>query len=265
MTKTKLISHIALLIVIVFFVWIIGDILVGGLQNISLNFLVEAPFSAGRKGGILPIIVSTLLILFLTITFVLPMGVLCALYLFFYNNKFFLRLIYILSGVPSIVFGLFGNVLFCEVMGLGFSILSGALTLTLMALPLFITTFLEGLKQVPQGYLKTLESLAIGKYTAFKKILLPQSSLHLIMALSLSLGRASAETAALIFTSGYVDRMPESIFDSGRSLSVHIYDLSMNVPGGNTNALNSAFILIILIILINILISKTLAKVRRFE
>ena len=155
------------------------------------------------------------------------------------------------SGVPSIVFGLFGNAFFCKTLGLGFSILSGGLTLACMVLPILIRSTEEGFRAVPTGYRLSAAALGLSRTTTLFHLLLPAAVPGLLVGLVLGMGRAIAETAALIFTSGYVDRMPESLLDSGRALSIHIFDLSMNVSGGDANAYASALVLIVLLLAIN--------------
>src|SRR5262249_28440377 len=147
------------------------------------------------------------------------------------NEGLFARLVRrsldVLSGVPSIVFGLFGNALFCKILGLGFSILSGGLTLACMVLPILIRCTEEGFRSVPPEYRLGAAGPRPARTATLWRLLLPAALPGLIVGLVLGLARAIAETAALIFTSGYVDRMPSSLLDSGRSLSIHIYDLSM--------------------------------------
>jgi phosphate transport system permease protein len=157
----------------------------------------------------------------------------------------------VLSGVPSIVFGLFGNAFFCKTLGLGFSILSGGLTLACMVLPILIRSIEEGFRAVPQEYRLGAAALGLSRRATLLHLLLPAAVPGVIVGLVLGIGRAMAETAALIFTSGYVDRMPESLSDSGRSLSIHIFDLSMNVSGGDGNAYATALVLVTLLLLIN--------------
>jgi phosphate transport system permease protein len=157
----------------------------------------------------------------------------------------------VLAGVPSIVFGLFGNVFFCKVLGLGFSILSGGLTLACMVLPILIRSTEEGFRAVPNEYRLGAAALGFSRTTTLFQLLLPAAVPGLVVGLVLGIGRAIAETAALIFTSGYVDRMPESLLDSGRALSIHIFDLSMNISGGDANAYASALVLLLLLLLIN--------------
>ncbi len=247
------------------FVWLLADIIMHGLPQLSWSFLAEAPQNAGRSGGIGPIIVSTALILLVAIATAAPLGLATAVLLseFTRQGSVFGRLVRrsldVLAGVPSIVFGLFGNAFFCIYLGMGFSILSGGLTLSCMVLPILIRTAEEGLQATPNDYRLAAAALGMSRSSALAHLLLPAATPALVAGLLLGIGRAGAETAALIFTSGYVDRMPDSLFDSGRALSVHIYDLSMNVAGGDANAYASAWVLIILLLIINS-IAISLAK-----
>lgn len=239
------------------FLWLLGDILWHGLNHISWTFLTAPPRNAGREGGIGPILVSTMLILAVCLCVSLPIGTGTAVLLseFTTDTGLFGRLIRrsldVLAGVPSIVFGLFGNVFFCKILGLGFSILSGGLTLACMVLPILIRSTEEGLRAVPANYRLSAAALGLSRATTLFHLLLPAAVPGLLVGFVLGLGRATAETAALIFTSGYVDRMPESLLDSGRALSLHIFDLSMNVPGGDANAYASALVLIVALLAIN--------------
>ncbi|MEK6735209.1 MAG: ABC transporter permease subunit, partial [Pseudomonadota bacterium] len=162
----------------------------------------------------------------------------------------------VLAGVPSIVFGLFGNAFFSIYLGMGFSILSGGLTLACMLLPILVSTAEAGLRAVPQSYRLSAAALGISKTASLIHLLLPAAAPALAAGLLLGIGRAIAETAALIFTSGYVDRMPGSLLDSGRALALHIFDLSMNVPGGDQPAYASALVLVTLLLCINVLAMK---------
>jgi phosphate transport system permease protein len=157
----------------------------------------------------------------------------------------------ILAGIPSIVFGLFGSVFFCQVLGLGFSILSGGLTLACMTLPLFIRAAEDGLCAVPKEYRHAAAALGLSRTSTLLRVVFPAATSGIIVGLVLAIGRALAETAALVFTSGYVTRMPDSLFDSGRALAVHIYDLAMNVTAGEPAAYRSALVLIVLLMLTN--------------
>lgn len=248
------------------FTFIVSDIFFHGIQKISLSFLTESPADAGRSGGISSIIVSTLLIVGGCMFITIPLGTATAVFL---NNKAKDKSIYIklirwsldiLASVPSIVFGLFGSVFFCYYLNMGFSILSGSLTLSCMVLPIFIRVVEDGFSNVPEEYIQGSAALSLSEFNTLFKIKLPLVIPSLITGFVLGISRAVSETAALIFTSGYVDRMPESLWDSGRSMSVHIYDLVMNVPGGDINAYKTAFVLIALLILINTSTALVLKK-----
>jgi phosphate transport system permease protein len=244
-------------VVTAIFLWILSDIIWHGAGQISWEFLTAAPENAGRRGGIGPILVSTLLILGVCMAVSVPIGIGTAVLLaeFTSSESFFGRLVRrsldVLAGVPSIVFGLFGNAFFCNTLGLGFSILSGGLTLACMVLPILIRSTEEGFRAVPSHYRLSAAALGFSRTTTLWQLLLPAAVPGLVVGLVLGMARAIAETAALIFTSGYVERMPESLLDSGRALSIHIFDLSMNVSGGDSNAYASALVLLVLLLLIN--------------
>ncbi|HMS84115.1 MAG TPA: phosphate ABC transporter permease PstA [Nitrospira sp.] len=239
------------------FSWLLGDILWHGLSHISWAFLTAPPENAGRRGGIGPILVSTALILGVCLAVSLPIGIGTAILLAEFTSAQSLfgrvtrRSLDVLAGVPSIVVGLFGNAFFCKALGLGFSILSGGLTLACMVLPILIRSTEEGFRAVPVSYRLSAASLGLSRTTTLLHLLLPAAVPSLLVGLVLGIGRAIAETAALIFTSGYVDRMPESLLDSGRALSIHIFDLSMNVSGGDANAYASSLVLVVLLLAIN--------------
>lgn len=255
---TILVWSSALLITAVFF-WILGDLLLRGLPHLSFDFLFDTPMDAGRAGGIASILVSTLLILLVCMTVSIPLGIGTAVLLseFSRHNHFFghgVRVsLDVLAGVPSIVFGLFGNAFFSLYLGMGFSILSGGLTLACMVLPLLIRSTETALRAVPDDFRRAAAALGLPVITTLWRILLPAAAPGVIAGLVLGIARALAETAALLYTSGYVDRMPGSLLDSGRSLSIHIYDLAMNVPGAEGNASASALVLILLLLIINVL------------
>lgn len=243
--------------VVVAFAWLVGDVLRHGLPRLSLEFLTAAPKDVGRAGGIAPIIVSTGLIVAVCMAVVLPLGLGTATLLAEFSpassrsGRFVRRSLDMLAGVPSVVFGLFGNALFCKVLGLGFSILSGGLTLACMVLPFFIRIAEQGLRAVPGEYRVAAAALGLSRTGTLVHILLPAAAPGIRVGFILGLSRSLAETAALLFTSGYVDRMPESLLDSGRTLSVHIFDLSMNVSGGDGGAYASALVLMVLLLLLN--------------
>lgn len=204
-------------------------------------------------------LVSTLLLLVLSLTIALPTGICSAIYLSEYAQpqqklyRVIRHTLNTLAAIPSIVMGMFGFAFFVVVLHMGFSILSGALTLSLMILPLLIRNIEDSLRHIPLIYRQNALALGLSKTRTIFQILLPQVRHSIFSAIILASGRAMAETAALLFTAGYVMRMPDSIMDSGRSLSVHIFDLVVNVPGGEDAAYGSAVVLLCFILLINLL------------
>lgn len=249
---------LATLLVASAFIWLLWDLVAQGLDKLSWEFLSQAPKRSGREGGIWPMIVSTLWILIVAIAVVVPLGLGCAIWLaeFARRDHHWQRrlgvVLDVLAGVPSIVFGLFGYAFFCVYLNLGFSILSGGLTLACMMLPILIRTAEMGIAAVSNEWRQAGSALGISRTTLLRKVILPYAAPAITAGLLLAIGRATAETAALIFTSGYVDRMPGSVNDSGRALAVHVYDLSMNVLGGDQAAYATALVLIGLIIVINL-------------
>ncbi|MDH5479579.1 MAG: phosphate ABC transporter permease PstA [Nitrosomonas sp.] len=258
----QLVIYLLVFLVSAVFAWILFDLARGGLTHLSWEFLIESPRDAGRAGGIGSVLVSTLLILLVALTAALPLAWTTAALLAEYvptTSQFGVTVrfsLQVLAGVPSIVFGLFGNAFFSVYLGLGFSILSGGLTLACMLLPILVSTAEAGLRAVPQSYRLSAAALGMSRTATLFHLLLPVAAPTLAAGLLLGIGRAIAETAALLFTSGYVDRMPGSLLDSGRALALHIFDLSMNVPGGDTPAYASALVLVVLLLCINMLAMK---------
>lgn len=241
------------------FLWMLADLLRQGVPELSVEFLTGPVRDAGRAGGIGPLWVSTLMILGVCLAAAVPIGLGTAVLLSEYttpDNRFgrwVTASLDLLAGVPSILFGLFGNAFFSIGLGLGFSILSGGLTLACMVLPLFIRSALAALRSVPDTWRLAGAALALPRSRLLMRVILPAAAPGLAAGLVLSMGRALAETAALMFTSGYVARMPRSVFDSGRSLSIHIHDLAMNVPNGVPRAHATALVLILLVVGVNLL------------
>ena len=254
--------YLAVLAISAVFAWILIDLVRGGVSHLSWDFLTESPRDAGRSGGIGSILISTLWILLVALIAALPLAWTTAILLAEFvpdDSRFGIAIrfsLQVLAGMPSIVFGLFGNAFFSIYLGMGFSILSGGLTLACMLLPILVSTAEAGLRAVPQSYRLSAAALGMSQTAALVHLLLPAAAPALAAGLLLGIGRAVAETAALLFTSGYVDRTPGSLLDSGRALALHIYDLSMNVPGGDQPAYASALVLMTLLLCINILAMK---------
>jgi len=229
---------------------IVGFVLIKGLPYISWNFIVSP------DTGILPMIVTTLIIIPLTLIIAAPIGICSAIYLVEYARPGkIVNLIRFatesLAGIPSIIYGLFGYVFFCLTLGFNYSILSGSLTLSIMVLPTIIRTTEEAIKTVPNSYREGSLALGATKLTTIFKIILPSSISGILTAIILSIGRIVGETAAVIFTLGTVTDMPKNLMSSGRTLATHMYNLARE--GTNENAaFATAAVLIIVVALINL-------------
>jgi len=215
-----------------------------------------------------PSIVSTILMVVLTLTFAVPLGIFTGIYLVEYvkRGSRFVTIIRsaaeLLAGIPSIVYGLFGLLFFVAFMGLGFSVLAGALTLSIMILPLVIRTTEEALKSVPDGFREGSFSLGAGKLRTIFKIVVPSAMPGIFAGVILSIGRIIGESAALIFTAGTVAQVPESLLNSARTLTVHMWALSGEAFHTN-EAYATAVVLLFIVFIINAgsaFIAKKIAK-----
>lgn len=237
-------------------VWIVADLFRLGWSEISWKFLTGEVADSGRSGGIGPIIVSTLLLLLCCLGTAVPLGIGSAIWLSEYAGRGAARRLLtasvdVLASVPSIVFGLFGVAFFCVFLGLGFSILSGGLTLACMILPTILRTGLAALLALPGDLRPGAAALGLTRPATLFHLLLPRAFPGILVGFTIGTARALSETAALIFTSGYATRWPSSLGDSGRTVSVHIYDLAMNIPGGASRAAASALVLLLVLLAIN--------------
>ncbi len=230
------------------------------------DFFLGATWAPNFRGdselSILPLLWGTLYISLIALIVAVPIGLFAAIYLSEYASKavrsFAKPLLEILAGIPTIVYGLFGYQFFAISLGLGFSILSGGLALALMVLPLMIRSAEQALRGVPMSYRQASEALSISRWGWVRRILVPQAAPGIAVGIILSIGRALAETAVLLFTAGYVLRQPDSLLDSGRALSVHIYDLAMNVPGGMPRAAATGLVLVAILVILNLLVRRWL-------
>lgn len=244
-------------LVVLAFGWLTVDLFARGLSGIDLAFLIEEPRRAGRSGGIAPVLVSTALVLLVCFAVAAPLGLGTGVLLAEFvrdgdrAGRIVRRSLDTLAGVPSVVFGLFGNAVFTSVFGLGYSILAGGLTLACMVLPFLVRSVEQALATIPYSIRQAASAVALSRSTVLFRILLPAALPSLGSGLLLGIGRAAGETAALLFTSGYGLRMPEGLADGGRVLSIHVYDLALNVAGGTQNAYKSAVVLMLLLVIIN--------------
>ncbi|RME14385.1 MAG: ABC transporter permease subunit, partial [Bdellovibrio sp.] len=186
----------ALLLSLSAYGWFLGDLLKNG-YDLSLQFLFQNPADAGRTGGIFSILSSTLILIGLSLLFVIPFGLGTALYLHTHPTPTIITSLNLLAATPSIIFGLFGNAFFVYQLHMGYSLLAGALTLTIMVLPLFVHTSLEALKNVPSSYVEAGVSCGLSPFSVLTQVTLRCATPGILMALALSLGRALSETAAL--------------------------------------------------------------------
>ncbi|HNV70273.1 MAG TPA: phosphate ABC transporter permease PstA, partial [Candidatus Ozemobacteraceae bacterium] len=196
-------------------------IFVRGIGHLSPSFFLQSPIDLGREGGVFPIIVSTLVLCALALLIAVPLGVTTAVFLTEYTREGWVTLLIrfgaeCLAGIPSIIFGLFGFMLFVVSLGMGWSLLSGGLTLACMILPTIIRTSEEAIKTVPRGLREVGYSLGATKSQIITRIILPQAKNGIVTGIILALGRAIGETAAVIFTTGISIEMPTSLFDSAR-------------------------------------------------
>lgn len=244
---------------------IVSDILVKGLPHISFNFLLEEPRKMGKAGGIFSVIVSTFYIVVLSVVFAAPIGIAASVYLTEYAKEGpVLRIIRYgieaLAGVPSIIYGLFGYSFFVVFLGLKYSILSGALTLTLMILPTIVRTSEESIKAVPSSYREGSLALGATKLQTIRKIVIPTAMPGILTGLILGIGRVVGESAAVIYTAGSSLGVPDSILRPGRTLSVHLFTLaSEGLSAENTYA--TAVVLITLVLIINFIANTLINKI----
>lgn len=245
----------ALLVLLVLFSIIIY-ILIKGIPMISWQFLTEIPHNMGRSGGISSSIVGTVLVTTVAVIIAAPFGIGTAIYLTEYTREGKVtRIIRFsaesLAGIPSIVYGLFGFIFFVIYLRMGWSILSGGLTLAIMILPTIIRTTEEAILTVPQIYREVGFSLGATKWQAVTKTVLPTALPGIVNGVILSIGRCVAETAAVMLTAGSTLRMPTSLFSPTRTMAVHFYILAREGISMD-NAFGTAALLIILILLINV-------------
>lgn len=242
--------------------WILGFIIVKGIGVISWEFLTGMPRDGMTAGGILPAIVGTLCLTLGSIMIAFPLGILSGIYISEYTrDNWLVKLIRImtnnLSGVPSIVFGLFGMALFVNTLGFGDSIIAGSFTLALLVLPIVIRTTEEALRRIDDSY--RLGSLALGatKLQTIRRVLLPMAMPNIITGLILSVGRVSGETAPILFTAVayFLPKLPSSIFDQVMALPYHLYVIATSgtdLEATRPMAYGTALVLIAIVLVINL-------------
>ncbi len=247
---------------------IIGIIFFKGFPQVNFGFILSFPQDMGRHGGIFPAIVGTIQLALLSILLATPLGVGTAIFLTEYTRESaFTKLIRFgvesLAGIPSILYGLFGFIFFVIKLRMGWSLLAGVLTLTIMILPTIIRTSEEAIRAVPRQLRIVSYSLSASKWETIKKVVLPAAMPGILTGIMLSIGRAVGETAAIIFTMGSSLRLPLSLMESGRTMAVHFYILAREGISME-KAYGTAVVLVLSILFINIIayyiMNKTIAR-----
>lgn len=267
MTGAKIRQHIAFsvlgavtLLIVVPILLVILYVVINGAGAISWEFLTASPRQGMKAGGIFPAIVGTILLVIGTMLFSLPLGVLAAVYLVEYaRDDLLTRMVKLsvvnLSGIPSIVYGLFGFTLFVLLLHLGTSILAGSLTLAIMSLPVIITASKEALESVPFTYREISLSLGASRWQTVRYCVLPYAIPGILTGTVLSLSRAAGETAPILFTVAafYLPRLPHSVFDQVMALPYHLYVISTQVPNIPVEiSFATALVLVGLVFLMNL-------------
>ena len=253
LTLFLLVTISALVIAFVLF-FLIAYILIKGVPHLTLD-LFSWTYNS-ENVSMLPSIVNTFLMTLLSLLIATPLGIFSAIYLVEYAKRGskVVKIVRItaetLSGIPSIVYGLFGMLFFVVTLHWGYSILSGAFTLAIMILPLIMRTTEEALKSVPDTYREGSFGLGAGRLRTVFRIVLPSAVSGILAGVILAIGRIVGETAALIFTAGTVPEIPESLLDSARTLSVHMYNLSREGLYVD-QAYATAVVLLVVVIVIN--------------
>lgn len=266
-TALKIFTWVAAAITVFILGFIVIYILIKGVPHLKPS-LFQLNYTS-ENVSLMPALISTIIMTAMTLIIAVPVGVFSAIYLTEYANKNS-RLVKIirltnetLSGIPSIVYGLFGMLFFVTFLGLNFSMISGSLTLAIMVLPLIVRNTEEAIMSVPLTYKEGAYGLGARKLTVIFKIILPAAMPGILSGIILAIGRIVGETAALIYTSGTVAQIPTSPTQSARTLSVHMYALSSE--GLHTNeAYATAVVLLIVVIGINWLSQKVAGRIGRY-
>ncbi len=255
--------RLSILLAVIFLFSLIIVIIVKGSKVISIPFLTEFPRDGMTKGGIYPALIGSFLLAVGAIVFALPLGVFAAIYLREYAKSYkLIRIIRIgvnnLAGVPSVVFGLFGLAVFVKFFQFGVSLISGALTLGILILPIIIRSTEEAIATVPESFREASYGLGASKWYTVRHVVLPVAMPGILTGAILGIGRAAGETAPILFTAAtfYTRRLPSTVFDEVMALPYHIYALmtegtkpQFQVP----IAYGTALVLLLLVLTINLI------------
>lgn len=260
--STIVVIPIVLVIVLVF--W-------RGIPALSWEFLTQPPRNGMTEGGIMPALLGTVILTFVTAIATFPLAIAAAIYLAEYagDNRLTraVRMAIVnLAGIPSIVYGLFGLGMFVLFLGMGTSILAGALTLGILTLPVVISTAEEAILTVPQSFRTVSLSLGATRWQTIRHQVLPQAMPGIITGIILGLGRAAGETAPILFTVAafYLPELPNSLFDQTMALPYHLYVISTQVPGMPlTIQYGTALVLLLIVLSLTLIATLVRTRMRR--
>lgn len=267
----KVFTRLSMGIVLAASIYLIIYILVNGVPHLKLS-LFSFEYTSDNV-SLMPALITTVFIVILTLVVALPIGIATAIYLVEYARpkSRLARIMKVsteaLSGIPSIIYGLFGFLFFVTTLSFSYSLLSGSLTLAIMILPFIIRTTQEALIDVPNSYREAALAMGSSKLYMIFKVVLPSAAAGILSGIILSIGRIVGESAALIYTLGTVAKIPDSLFSSGRTLAIHMWALSSE--GFHTNeAYATAVVLLVVVLLMNgasLLVTKKLMKGSNYE
>lgn len=236
---------------------IIGHILINGIPALSWEFITTSPAPGGRGGGIFPAIIGTLELIAGTAVIAFPLGIFTGIYLNEYSKdtkstRIIREAIDLLNGTPSIVFGMFGMVLFVTTLGFGYSLIAGWITLAFMILPVIIRTTEEALKSVPNDLREASRAMGATKWKTIYKVVIPAAMGGIVTGSILSIGRAAGETAPIMLTAAVISQpnLAGSIFDPVMALPLHLYHLAMDLPGTTELQYGTATVLLMMVLVI---------------
>jgi phosphate transport system permease protein len=263
MTLMTILTVIPIIAVVVY-------ILIQGLPAINWEFLTQMPKDGMRQGGILPAIIGTFYLTLGTAVFSVPLGIGAAIYLAEYaTENRWTRAIRIaitnLAGIPSVVYGLFGLGIFVLFLNLGTSILAASLTLSIMTIPVIISTSEEALRAVPNSFRVVSTSLGATRWQTIRRIVLPQSLPGILTGVILGLERAAGETAPILFTGAtfFLPRLPHSPLDATMALPYHLFVISTQVPGMPVKIqYGTALVLLVFVVGMNLVASVIRSRAR---
>jgi phosphate transport system permease protein len=266
LTAITLLTVIPIVVIVIY-------IFLQGLPAISWEFISGNPSQGMRAGGIFPAIVGTILLTLGTAVFAVPLGIGAGIFLSEYASEGrWTRLIRIaiinLAGIPSVVYGLFGLGLFVLFLNFGTSLLAASLTLSIMTLPVIISTSEEALRSVPQAFRVVSVSLGASRWQTIRRIVLPQALPGILTGVILGLERAAGETAPILFTGAafFLPRLPQSPFDATMALPYHLFVISTQVPGMPVQIqYGTALVLLVFVLGMNLLatVIRSRARARR--